>query len=388
MTIYFVETEGPEEDLFASAFGDCELSIVSSLDEVEPDAEVLSVFIHSKIDRAFLDRHPKLKLIAIRSSGYDHVDVGECEKRNVAVCFTPGCSDQTVSEHAFALILALARRTGEVLDACKRGRFSYSETRGFDVRGKTLGVIGTGRIGSHVIRFGKAFGMRVIADDIRPQRGLEEKLGFCYASLDELLRASHIISLHVPLTAKTYHLLNRAAFQKCRRGVIIVNTARGRLIDTDALTEALDAGVVGGAGLDVIEEERVMTRDWNKIAAERIIERLQSGAATAAVNSLDPERGGELGGLIRSQGLIARPNVVFTPHIAFNSVEAVARINEATIRNIRAFLGGRPINVVPGEPSGKELTTGPRGRSRRSPQNAPLSRQKRGESPNKRISHT
>ena len=202
------------------------------------------------------------------------------------------------------------------------------------------------------------------------------------------MRGSHIISLHVPLTAKTYHLLNREAFQKCRRGVIIVNTARGRLIDTDALTEALDAGVVGGAGLDVIEEERVMTRDWNKIAAERIIERLQSGAVTAGVDSLDAERGGELGGLIRNQGLIARPNVVFTPHIAFNSVEAVARINEATIRNIRAFLGGRPINVVPGEPSGKELTTGPRGRSRRSPQNAPSSRQKRGESPNKRISHT
>jgi D-lactate dehydrogenase len=222
--------------------------------------------------------------------------------------------------------------------------------------------------------------MRVIAEDIRPQPGLEEKLGFCYASLDELLRGSHIISLHVPLTADTYHLLDRAAFRKCRRGVIIVNTARGRLIDTDALTEALDQGVVGGAGLDVIEEERVMTRDWSKIAAERIIKRLHAGGAAADSDSPDPQRGGELGALIRNQSLIARPNVVFTPHIAFNSVEAVARINETTIHNIRSFLSGKPVNLVSQTRDAAEgLGTRPKkgGRSGRDRQTAPSARPKK-----------
>ena len=159
------------------------------------------------------------------------------------------------------------------------------------------------------------------------------------------------------------------------------------MIDTDALTEALDHGVVAGAGLDVMEEERVMTRDWSKIAAECIINNLHASAA-ASVSSPDRKSGGELSALIRNQGLIARPNLVFTPHIAFNSVEAVARINETTVQDIRAFLGGRPINVVRGAPSGNELTAGTRRRSKRGPRNAPSSRQERRESPHKRISHT
>jgi len=346
MTTYFVETEGPEQDTFESALGDCALRFVSSLDEVEADVEVLSIFIHSEINGGFLDHLPKLKLVAIRSSGYDHVDLAECESRGITVCFTPGCSDVTAAEHAFALILALSRRTGEVLEACKRGRFSYVATRGFDVKGKTLGVVGAGRIGLHVIRFAKAFAMDVIAYDIHQQPELEEQLGFRYVSLDELLRRSHIVSLHVPLTADTYHLLNRDTFRKCRSGVIVVNTARGRLIDADALIEALDQGVVAGAGLDVIEEERVMTRDWNKIAVDRIIEHLHSSAAPGELHARGPQRGGELAALIHNQDLIARPNVVFTPHIAFNSVEAVARINQTTIHNIRAFLAGKPVNIV------------------------------------------
>lgn len=386
MNIYFVETESGENGLFEEALRGHALRFVSCLDEVEADAEVLSIFIHSEIGGAFLDHHPRLKLVTIRSSGYDHVDLAESERRGITVCFTPGCSDETVAEHAFALILALSRRTGEVLEACKRGRFSYLATRGFDVKGKTLGVIGAGRIGLHVIRFARAFAMDVIACDIHQHPELEKQFGFRYASLDELLRSSDIISLHVPLTANTYHLLNRDTFCRCKPGVIVVNTARGRLIDTGALSEALNEGVVGGAGLDVIEEERVMTRDWNKIAAERIIKRLQLGAASADVDSPDAESGGELDGLIRNQRLIARPNVVFTPHIAFNSVEALARINDATIRNIRAFLGRKPINVVPREPSGKALTTGPRGRVERSPQSAPSSRKKKRKSPHEESS--
>jgi D-lactate dehydrogenase len=346
MKIYFVETEESERDLFADAFKEHDVYFVSELRDVESDAEVLSIFMHSIIDARFLDLLPKIKLIATRATSHDQIEISEYEKRGIVVSFVPSYGDNTVAEHTFALILALSRRTREAREASKAGKFSYQSTRGFDLTGKTLGVVGTGKIGLRLIRFAKAFEMNVIACDILEQSHLQEVLGFRYVPLDELLERSHIISLHVPLAPATYHLLNREAFSKCRRGVLIINTARGRLVDTDALIEALDQGLVAGAGLDVIEEERVMVRQWARVAADQIIEHIQSSGAQEEPRIGRPGRVAELQALMHNAELIGRPNVVFTPHIAFNSIEAVERINRTTIENINAFLAGRPVNVV------------------------------------------
>jgi D-lactate dehydrogenase len=162
----------------------------------------------------------------------------------------------------------------------------------------------------------------------------------------ELLRESQIISLHAPLTAETFHLLDRDAFAQCRRGVIIINTARGALIDTAALVDALDAGVIAGAGLDVLEEETVMRTDADKILTDQIIERLRNAASQEESEKRTPEGINQIERLFRNERLLSRPNVVFTPHVAFNSVEAVERMLTMTVENIRAFVAGKPLNVV------------------------------------------
>jgi D-lactate dehydrogenase len=151
----------------------------------------------------------------------------------------------------------------------------------------------------------------------------------------------------LPLTAETFHLLDREAFARCRNGVVIVNTARGAIIDTDALIEALDSGRVASAGLDVLEEESVMRKPAGKIIAEQIVKRLQSHSPSEEeVRMRDPGRLKKFESLMRNQRLLCRPDVVFTPHVAFNSVEAVARINQTTVENIRAFLRGAAEDLV------------------------------------------
>jgi D-lactate dehydrogenase len=189
--------------------------------------------------------------------------------------------------------------------------------------------------------------MEPLACDVAPDAGAATEIGFEYATFDELLARSHFISINVPLTAETFHLFNRDTFSKCRPGVILINTARGRIIDSDALIEALDAGIVGGAGLDVLEDERVMRRNASHIISEQIIEHL-SAAAFAPEEPLvqTADRAEELRQIMHNSDLLAHPNVVFTPHIAFNSVEAIERINRATADKIKAFFAVARRNAV------------------------------------------
>jgi D-lactate dehydrogenase len=155
-----------------------------------------------------------------------------------------------------------------------------------------------------------------------------------------------VITLHMPLTDESHHLMNREAFAKCRRGVLVINTSRGGIIDTKALIEALDDGTVAGAGLDVLEEESVMHKEGTRIIADQIIARLQSQDTPKETAERRPSRIKELESLTENARLISRPNVVFTPHVAFNSVEAVERINAVTVENIKAFLVGKPANLL------------------------------------------
>jgi D-lactate dehydrogenase len=227
----------------------------------------------------------------------------------------------------------------------KPKHFSYGAARGFDLEGKTLGIIGVGPIGERVLKLSRAFGMRVLAWDpmgMPPERALN--LGFAWVSLEELLRESHIVSLHVRLSARTHHLLNRETLALCRPGVFIVNTARGRLIDTEALHDALESGQVGGAGLDVLELEQVLREPASRIISAQIVEKLRSD--TAATTEARGARLHDLKSIIHSDALLARHNVVFTPHVAFNSVEAMERLHAATVASLNAFMQGRPIHVV------------------------------------------
>ncbi len=355
MKICFVETESQVEEFFRAELGaEHELQFAGGLDEVPAEVEILSVFIHSTVSREFLEAHPALRLIVTRSTGYDHIAVAEARARGIVVCRVPNYGENTVAEHSFALLLALSRRLRESLASYTKSRFSYQALRGFDLMGKTFGIVGTGRIGLHSARIARGFQMQVLAYDVKTQPLVAATLDFDYVGFEELLARSDVISLYIPLLPETRHLINRETLARCKRGVILINTARGALVDTDALIEGLESGQVGGAGLDVLEDERVLQQDSTRIIGGEIVSHIQqSGTPEPSPDYEEPlqrrERVEELRNLVRNSRLIERPDVIFTPHSAFNSAEAVARIDEQTVRSIRQFLAGTPVNVVPGD---------------------------------------
>ena len=290
------------------------------------DADVVSTFIHSTLDRATLEKLPKLKFIATRSTGFDHIDLGFCRERGILVANVPSYGENTVAEHTFALILALSRNIHKAFVHTLARDIPFQALRGFDLAGKTLGVVGAGRIGLHAIKIAKGFGMEVVAYDLRRESLLAEVLNFRYASLDELLAGSDIISLHCPYSPQTHHLLNLENIRKVKRGALLVNTARGGLVDPAALTQALDEGILAGAALDVLEGEELL-KDERQILDQPLAQ-------------------DKLRMLLLNHSLLNRDNVVITPHIAFNSREAVERILSTSVENIRAFLAGSPQNLV------------------------------------------
>jgi D-lactate dehydrogenase len=293
--------------------------------------EVLSTFIYSNIDKPVLDRLPALRLITTRSTGFDQIDIDECRRRNIIVSNVPSYGENTVAEHTFGLILSLSRNLYQAFFKRMTGDFSEQGLRGFDLKGKTLGIVGTGRIGLHVIRIARGFGMKVLAYDVKPNGILSEVLGFTYVPLDEVLKSSKIISLHVPYNEHTHHLINRHSFELMCKGTLLINTARGAVVDTEALVEALENGILAGAGLDVLEGEEL-------IREERVL--------YSAVN-----REEVMSTIGRNELLLRRKDVVYTPHIAFFSQEAQERILETTTRNIQAFEEGKPENVVSPAPA-------------------------------------
>ncbi|MHB8652014.1 MAG: NAD(P)-dependent oxidoreductase [Minisyncoccota bacterium] len=300
-------------------------------DLFDADAEVLSVFVKTRVDGAAMDRFPKLRLIATRSTGFDHIDIAEAARRGIAVVSVPAYGENTVAEFAFALILALSRK---VRDASHRmydeHLFSQQGLRGFDLMGKTLGVVGTGRIGQQGIRIARGFLMRVVACDPFPNQDIAGTLDFSYVSFEELLAESDIITLHTPYNEHTHHMIDESAIKKMKRGVYLINTARGGLVDTLALVRGLNEGVIGAAGLDVFEFEELL--------GEGIADALlPDGVASDRTRTL-----------LGNHYLIEHPRVIVTPHNAFNTQEAVERILLTTIDNIRSFSQGAPKNTVGG----------------------------------------
>jgi len=290
------------------------------------DAEIISVFIYSNIDRVVLDKLPHLKMIATRSTGYDHIDLRECRARGISVANVPYYGENTVAEHAFGLILALSRKIHKATMRTSRLDFTLENLRGFDLKGKTIGVVGAGRIGLHVVRIAKGFGMDVLVYDVRQEPLLAEVLGFSYVSFEELLRRSDIISLHVPLTESTRHLINLQNIHMIKPGALLINTARGAIVQTEAILAALDQGILGGAGLDVFEGEETIKEETALLTERLPREKLRE--------------------ILLSYALLHRDNVVITPHIGFYSFEALLRIMETTEQNILSYMEGRKINLV------------------------------------------
>ena len=291
----------------------------NSLDKVPlrkyKQADIISTFIGSEISKKTIQNLSHLKLITTRSTGFDHIDLKAAKKYKVKVANVPYYGENTVAEHAFALILDLSRNIHKAYLRIKHGNFSIEGLKGFDLQGKTIGVIGCGHIGKHVIRIAKGFGMKVLMYDVKSK-----------ISLNELLKNSDVITLHLPACKETKHIINRKNIKYIKKGAILINTARGSLVETKALIKALDKKILSGLGLDVLEDEHLLSEEHH------LAHRQQNNKKFAK--------------LIKDHKLLKKDNVIYTPHIAFYSQEAVDRITKTTIQNIKAFAKGKASNLV------------------------------------------
>lgn len=296
----------------------------------ESNAEVLLVFVNSRVDSEVLRKFPQLKLIITRSTGFDHINLAACVERGVIVCNVPTYGERTVAEYTFALLLTLSRKVYmSIKRVHEEGRFHTDGLKGFDLAGKTLGVIGTGRIGCHVIKIANGFEMNVIACDPYPKADLEKTCNMKYVTLEELLAQSDVITMHAPYMPATHYLLNRENMKVIKTGAVLINTARGALIETAGLVESLKEGRLSGVALDVLEEEGFVGEEW----------KLLSGKNPA---------GDKMEIVLADHQLMSFPNVIITPHNAFNTQEALERIVEVTVQNLEAFARGQIQNVVKG----------------------------------------
>ena len=293
------------------------------------DYEVISTFISSQLSAETLKQLENLKFIATRSTGFDHIDLDYCKEKEILVSNVPAYGSHTVAEYTFALLLCLIRKVYNSYQRIREsGSFSLEGLRGEELFGKTIGIIGTGRIGVEVIKIAKGFSMNVIAYDKYPKEELVQELDFKYVSFEELLSQSDIITLHIPYNKETHHLLNKDNLSKTKKGVYIINTARGGIIETQALYQALKKGQIAGAALDVLEEEGNLKEEQRMLLEEE---------------DIPPEK---LKTLLANHIFIDLDNVIISSHNAFNTKEALQNIVITTIKNIQSYLNKKPINLV------------------------------------------
>lgn len=291
------------------------------------DSEALCTFIYSDLSATMLKRFPNLRLITTRSTGVDHVDRDYCQDHGITVSHVPDYGESTVAEHVFALLLTISHNTFHAIDRTRKGDFSLQGLRGFDLAGKTLGVIGTGAIGEHVIRIARGFQMNVLAFDVQPREDLAGELDFTYRPLGQVLADADVITLHVPGTDKTRHMISHDEFAQMKDGAVLINTARGSVVDVQALMEAFASGKISAAGLDVLPEEPTVREE------------------AELLRSLYREKH-DLETLLANHVLLRLRNVYITPHSGFCTREAVQRILDVTVSNIEAFSKGDPQNAV------------------------------------------
>jgi len=328
------ETEAWEREVFSRLEAEHEVTytpdpLTSRNARDYADAELITTFIYSKPHKAALEAMPNLRLISTHSTGYDHIDLEHCRSAGVAVCNVPTYGENTVAEHVFGLLLTISHNLWNAIDRTRKGDFSLKGLRGFDLRGRTMGVVGTGAIGRHVVEIARGFGMDVLAYDAEEDQSFAERSGCRYVELGELLANADVISLHVPLNEQTKHLIDEEAFGAMKPGAVLINTARGAVVNVKALVRALADGTVAAAGLDVLPDEPVIREEAELL---RTVFREEHDLET----------------LLADHVLLRLRNVYITPHSAFDTVEAVGRILETTVENIEAMAACSPINVVGG----------------------------------------
>ncbi|MCK5176903.1 MAG: hydroxyacid dehydrogenase [Candidatus Aenigmarchaeota archaeon] len=289
------------------------------------NADIISVFIYSQVGADVLKKLTNLKMIATRSTGFDHINIMEAKKKNIPVCNVPYYGENTVAEHTFALIMSLSRNVHKSYVRTLKNNFSIEGLTGFDLKGKTIGIIGGGHIGLNVAKIAKGFGMNILVYDLHKQTFLSEVIGFEYSSFEDLLKKSDIITLHVPYNKYTHHLINKETVRLIKKGAILINTARGQIVDTDALLYALENKILSGAGIDVIEGEELITEE-KQLLHENNVDKWKT--------------------ILRDHRIFKMDNVVFTLHNAFNSKEALIRILDTTIENIESYCDKKNINQI------------------------------------------
>lgn len=290
------------------------------------EAEILSVFNSSNIDEEIINNIPKLRFIAVRSTGYDKIDLKVCKKHGIAVSNVPGYGKTTVAEYAIMLMLMLYHKMPAVMESVDEGRINYKKLTGNITFGKTLGIIGAGRVGTSVAKIATALGMHVVAYDPHPNIEVSEAIGFSYVPLNDLLKGADIVTLHATLNPSSRHMINSSTLDMMKDSAVIINTARGSIIKTLDLVEALKNKKIAGAALDCIEGEGTLDIDFE---TDLILTKQDAIYELAEVDILSKMK-----------------NVILSPHNAFNSAESLAILRKTTAQNIHAFISKKPQNLV------------------------------------------
>lgn len=291
------------------------------------DAEVISCFTSSRVPNTVLAKFSNLKLIALRSVGFNHIDIEYCKQNGIFVVNSKNYGNMTVAEFAFGLLFEVARKINRAYNDLRNEQVTLHSYMGIELYGKTIGIVGLGAIGKETARIAKGFGMNILGYDIYPDEEFAKKCDVAYTSLDDLLRNSDVISLHAPATKDNFHLISDEQFAMMKPNAIFINTARGELVNTQALYNALSRKLIFGAGLDVLECENMLTcPDYHE-----------------DVDCLNKEC---LVNTLLNQRLLKLDNAIVTPHIAYDTVDAVNRILDITMENISSFFKGELQNSV------------------------------------------
>lgn len=333
--IVFFDVQDYEKDFIQKAmegkyeyqFVEAPLNNLYEPNDFQKGAKIISCFTTSRVTQEVIDKFPELKLIALRSVGFNHIDTDYAKEKGIAVENTPNYGNRTVAEFAFALLLDVSRKVTRSYLDLKELLVNPMNTIGFELFDKTIGIIGLGAIGTEMARLSHGFGLKILGLDRHTKLDLVEKYNVEYTDFETLVKNSDIISLHAPLTKDNYHMFNESVFEKMKPNAVLINTARGELVDTQALYNALVNKKIKGAGLDVLESEETLIDPDYLIDIGRM--NTQSLQKTVLNNSL-----------------LKLDNAIITPHIAYDSVEAINRILSTTISNIETFVAGNIQNSV------------------------------------------
>ena len=330
--VFFDATEEDKNYFNDKLFGKCNLIFFDkSINNFKfnndiLDAEIISCFTISQLNKQILEQFKNLEMIVLRCVGFNNIDIEYCKEKSIKVLNARGYGNRTVAEFVLGLIFDISRNISKSFIDINKNIKEKNEYEGIELKNKTLGVIGVGAIGAELVKMAYGLDMNILGYDLYENEELKNKCNLKYVELDELIKMSDFISIHTPLTKENYHLINEEKFELMKKNVIIINTSRGEIIDTNALYRALYLKKIKGAGLDVLECEEE-TNDLNVIDMDYL-------------DKWDIKQ------ILLNHEITKLDNVIVTPHIAYDTKEAKNRIRQITVENIKSFLLGEIKNNV------------------------------------------